>query len=113
MGPDDERHEAEEDHRVDEGLVAPERLACVVRNDLGDNPEGREYQNIDFRVRQEPEEMLPEERIAAPAVRPHLPAHNQPGGEEETRSCDPVHELENARRLKRRKRKEKQESRHK
>ena len=52
-------------HRVDHRAVAPQRLARVVRDDLGDDAHGRQDQDVDLRVGQEPEQVLPEERVAA------------------------------------------------
>src|ERR1051326_7746287 len=97
MGPDDERHEPEEDHGVDERFISPERLPGVVRDDFRDDSESGEDQHVDLRVREEPEEMLPEKRVPASAVGPHLAAYDKPRRKEEARSRDPVHRSEERR----------------
>ncbi len=67
VGPHDEAHEAQEDQGVDHHPVAPERLARVVRHDLGHDSHRRENEDINLRMGQEPEEVLPEERRPAPS----------------------------------------------
>ena len=63
--PHDERHEAEEHHRVDHRAIAPQRLARVVRDDLGDDAHRRKDQHVHLGVREEPEQVLPQQRVAA------------------------------------------------
>ena len=55
----------EEDDRIDERLVAPERLARVVRDHLRDDAHRRQDEHVHLGMREEPEQVLPEERVAA------------------------------------------------
>src|SRR5439155_14728292 len=45
--------------------VAEDRLAREDGQDLGDDAEGRQDEDVDLRMAEGPEEMLPEERVAA------------------------------------------------
>ena len=45
--------------------VAEERLPGEDRQDLGDDPEGRQDQDVDLGVAEDPEQVLPEDRVAA------------------------------------------------
>ena len=45
--------------------VAEERLAREDRQDLGDDAHGRQDQDVDLGVAEDPEQVLPEERVAA------------------------------------------------
>ena len=67
VGPDDEGEKTEHERREDERLVTPERLARVVRDDLRDDAHARQNQHVNFRMPEEPKEMLPEQRTAAAA----------------------------------------------
>ena len=49
------------DHRA----VAPQRPPRVVGDHLGDDADRREDQDVDLRVAEKPEQVLPEQRIAA------------------------------------------------
>ena len=68
MRPDDERQETDEQHRIHQRFVAPERLARVVGDDFADDAHRRQNQNINFRMAEEPEQMLPQQRAAAAAA---------------------------------------------
>ena len=97
--PDDERHEAEEDDRVDHRTVAPQGLARVVRDDLRHDTQRRKDQDVDFRVRQEPEQVLPEERVASASDVEDLAADDEAAREEEARAGQTIHELHDRQRL--------------
>ena len=49
--PDDERQEADGQHRIDQRFVAPERLARVVGDDLADDAHRRQDQHVHLRMR--------------------------------------------------------------
>ena len=66
VGPHAEAEEADEDGGVDDRHVPKERLPGERREDLGDDPHGRQDQDVDFGVAEDPEEVLPEQR-GAPA----------------------------------------------
>ena len=109
--PDDEREEADRQDGIDQGLVAPERLARVVGDDLGDDAHRRQDQHIDLRVRQEPEQVLPQQRAAAAADVGEVPADRQAGRQEEAGVRHLVHQLHDGRGLQRRKGQQQQEGR--
>ena len=52
------------DRRVDQGLVAEDRLAAEDREDLGDDAEERQRDDVDLGVAEEPEQVLPEDDAA-------------------------------------------------
>ena len=62
--PDAEAEEGDRGEGVDHDRVAEERLAREDRDDLRDDAEGRQDQNVDLRVTEDPEEVLPEQRVA-------------------------------------------------
>ena len=95
--PDDERHEADEDHRVDHRPVAPQRLADIVGDDLGDDAHGRQDQHVNLGMGQEPEQVLPEQRAAAAGDLQNSVVDEQPAGQEEARASQAVHELHDPR----------------
>ena len=68
-------------------------------------------QDVDLRVRQEPEQVLPEQRVAAAGVGEDLAADHEAARQEEARAGHPIHQLHDARRLERRKGQEQQEGR--
>ena len=49
----------------DHERVAEDRLAGEHRDDLGHDPEGRQDQDVDLRVPEDPEQVLPEQRVGA------------------------------------------------
>src|SRR4029077_2514239 len=59
MRPDDERQKADHEHRENERLVTPKRLARVVGENFGDNSERGQDQNVNFRMSEKPEQVLP------------------------------------------------------
>ncbi len=75
---------AEHEDRADHRLVAVERLARVVRDDFGDHADAGQDEHVDLRMREEPEEVLPEERAAAAGpMLHHGLIHHEAGGHEE------------------------------
>ena len=46
-------------------LVAEDRLAGEDRDDLRDHPEGRQDHDVDLGMAEEPEQVLPQQRVAA------------------------------------------------
>ncbi|MNT01227.1 hypothetical protein D3C72_1356840 [compost metagenome] len=65
VGPDDEADGADGDHGVGHGEVAEDRLARESGNDVADDAEARQDQDVDFRVTEEPEQVLEQDRVAA------------------------------------------------
>ena len=57
---------------VDQRAVAPQRLTRVVRDDLGHDAHRRQDEHVHLRMRQEPEQVLPEQRIPAAGDRERL-----------------------------------------
>ena len=68
MGPDSEGEDARADRRVEDRLVTEELLAGEGRDDVGDNAYCRQKNDVDLGMTEEPEEMLPEDRVTT-AVR--------------------------------------------
>jgi hypothetical protein len=67
VSPHNEGNEPDRQGGVNQGLITPKRLARAVGDDLGNNTHGREDENVHFRMSQEPEQMLPQQRAAAAA----------------------------------------------
>src|SRR5215203_285028 len=61
--PDAETEEGDGSGGIDHHRVAEERLARKDRKDLGHDAERRQNQDINLRMSEDPEEMLPKERI--------------------------------------------------
>ena len=57
--------ERDDDRRRGDRLVAEDRLAGEDRQDLGDDPEARQDHDVDLGVPEEPEQVLPQQRVAA------------------------------------------------
>ena len=69
-------------------------------------------QDVDLRVRQEPEQVLPEERVASAGhVGEGLAADDEAAREEEARAGHPIHQLHDPRGLERREGQEQEEGR--
>ena len=107
--PDDERHKAEKNDRVNQGLVTPQWLTGVVCDDFGNDPHSRQNQNVNFRVCEEPEEVLPQQSTTTASDLENLVANYQARRKEKAGAKDAVHELENARCLEWRKSQQQQE----
>ena len=65
VGPHGEAEGADADRREHERLVAEQRLAREDRQDLADDAHRGQDHDVDGRVRVEPEDVLPEHRVAA------------------------------------------------
>ena len=65
MAPDDPAEEGDRDHREGHGAVAEDGLARKDRQDLRGNAHRRQDQDVDFRMTEEPEQVLPQDRLAA------------------------------------------------
>ena len=57
--------EGDGDHRERHGVVAEDRLAREHRQDVGGDAHGGQDQDVDLGVAEEPEQVLPEQRLAA------------------------------------------------
>ena len=64
VAPDPEAEEGDEHAGEHHRRVAEERLAGEDRQHLGDDAERRQDQDVDLGVAEDPEEVLPEDRIA-------------------------------------------------
>ena len=65
VGPDHEADAADGDHGVSHAEIAEHRLARKRGDDLADHAEARQNQDVHFRMPEEPEQMLEQDRIAA------------------------------------------------
>ena len=65
MRPDDEADEADGAHGVGHAEVAEHRLLRERRDQLADDAERRQDDDVHLRVAEEPEQVLPQQRIAA------------------------------------------------
>ena len=63
--PHAEREEGDRDARARDESVAEDRLPAEDRDDFGDHAHRREHHDVDLGVSEEPEEVLPEHRLAA------------------------------------------------
>ena len=59
VGPDDEGEESEHEHGEDERFVTPERLARIIRNDFRDDAHAWQNEHVNFRMPEEPKQVLP------------------------------------------------------
>ncbi len=100
MSPDAEADDGDHRRRADHRRVAEDRLAGEDRDDLRETREGRNNQDVDLRVTEDPEEVLPENGGAARLRVEKTPAEI---------TIDQQHDL---RRRKRRQREENHEVRH-
>ena len=77
-----------------------------------DDADRRKDQHVDFGVAEKPEQMLPEQRIAAAgrSSQRHA-ADDEPAWEEEAGACEPIRQLQDCRRLQRGKREQQQQRR--
>ncbi len=113
MRPHHHREHGDRDDRPDHRAVPPERAPRVVGDHLGDDADRREDQDIDLRVAQKPEEVLPQERTAAAGRSFERDATNhETTRQEEARAGIAIHQLEDRRRLQRRKREQEEQRRH-
>ena len=63
MGPHTPAHEADCDSREDHERVAEEGLAGEGWDDLADNPEAGQDQDVHLGMAEDPEQVLPEQRV--------------------------------------------------
>ena len=63
--PYHEADDADENHGIGHAQVPEDRLPGEGGDHLADDAEGRNDDDVDFRMAEEPEQMLPEDRIAA------------------------------------------------
>ena len=111
MGPDDERHESEKDDRVHHRAIAPQRLPRVVGDDLGHDTHRGQDEHVDLGMREKPEQVLPQNRVAAARPRRSVGGPGHPGQDaigddqaarqEKTRPGETIHQLQHAGRFKR------------
>ncbi|MNI50882.1 hypothetical protein D3C73_1055730 [compost metagenome] len=66
--PHDERQHADAGGGVDHALVAEQGLAREGRDDLGEHAEGRQHQDIDFRVTPDPDQVDVQHGVAATVI---------------------------------------------
>ena len=96
VSPDDEADETHGQHRVNEGLVAPQRLAGVAGDDFRNHTHRRQDEHINLRMPKEPEQVLPEQRTAATGDVIGLARDHQTRRQEEAGAKHLVHQLEDA-----------------
>ena len=68
VGPHRHGQRRDRERRVDQGRVPEDRLAGEHRQDLGDDAEERQRDDVDLRVAEEPEQVLPEHGAAGGGV---------------------------------------------
>ena len=68
VSPHGHRQGADGQRREDQADVAEDRLAGEDRNDLGDDAEERQREDVDLRVAEEPEQVLPQDGAAVGGV---------------------------------------------
>ena len=82
--PHAEPEEGDQDAGVDDHRIPEQRLPREGRNDVRDDAEGRQNQDVDLRVTEDPEQVLPEHGVASPRrLEEERPEH--PVEEEEDR----------------------------
>ena len=109
VGPDNKREKTEHEGGKDERFITPQRFARIIGDNFGNNPHGGQYQDIHFRVTEEPEQMLPQERATAAADVHGRSIHDHPGRHEKTGRSRSVHQLHDDRRFQRRERQHQKE----
>ena len=88
MRPDDEAQRADDDDRPDHHAVAEDVLARMRADQVGDDAEGRQRDDIDLGMAEEPEQVLEQDRAAAAMFQ--LLAHLDDGRHEEAGAEQPV-----------------------
>src|SRR5205085_2151889 len=73
MRPNHEADHADGDHCIGHAEIAEDRLAREGRDDLARHAEARKDQDVDFRMAEEPEQMLEQDRIAKSTAGPGWP----------------------------------------
>ena len=72
--PDDEAQRTDDDDRPDHHAVAEDVLARMGADQVGDDAEGGQGDDIDFRMAEEPEQVLEEDRAAAAMLQLRRPS---------------------------------------
>ena len=94
MAPDDEAQSGDRHHRVNHHLVAENRLAAERRQDVGrDSHRGKDH-DVDLRMAEEPEQVLPQQRMSTGVLDQFAAQHNA-AGNEETRPAGSVEDQQN------------------
>ena len=93
--------------------VAPQRPPRIRRDHFGDDAHRRQDQDVDLGMSEKPEQVLPQQRIAAAgnALQRHA-ADDETARQEEARAGMAIHQLEDGRRLQRRECEQQQQRRH-
>ena len=89
----------------------PERIAGVVRITCND-PDPRQDEHVNFGMREEPKQVLPQQRAAAAAHQDGCPATGKAGRQEKADASQAVHQLHDGGGLERREREQEQERGH-
>ncbi len=110
MRPYHHRHAAHEQHGRHHQAVAPQRAPGIGGDHFSHDAHRRKDQHVHLWVAEEPEEVLPQQRVAAArdALQRNA-ADNQPAREKEARAGDAIHHLEDGRGLQRREGEEQQQ----
>ena len=111
--PNDEGQESKHEHGKNERLVTPKRFARIVGQDFGDDAHGRQNQHVNFRVPEEPEQVLPQKRTAAAADVQWRSVDDHPSRHEKTGRRHAIHDLHDDRCFQRRKREDEKKRRDK
>ena len=91
VGPHAPAHEADGDAREHHERVAEDRLAGEHRDDLGHDAEGGQDQDVDLRVPEDPEQVLPQQRVGALLHDEEVGVEEPVEGEQEQRHRDHRH----------------------
>ena len=65
MSPNDETDNTDSSHSEDHRLVTEDGTSCTRCENFGDNTESRNDNNVHFRMAEEPEQVLEQQRIAS------------------------------------------------
>ena len=106
VGPDDERKKSQDQSGKDERFVTPEGLARIVSDNFGNDAHAGQDQDVNFRMTEEPKQMLPQKRAATAAEMQWRSVHDQSAWHEKAGGSNAVHQLHDDSGLKRRKREE-------
>jgi hypothetical protein len=96
VAPDNIADEPDGEDGAYHGFIREHRLAREGGDQVRGNAHAWQNRDIDFRVSEEPEEVLPQERRSS-LVREHLIAHHQPAGNEVTGPAHTIHQEKQAR----------------
>src|SRR5258707_14241080 len=69
MAPDDETESADGHQREDHRLIPENRFTRKHRDDFGNHAHGRQDEDVDLRMPEEPEKVLPEQWLAVVIAR--------------------------------------------